>query len=271
MNDDQPMTTTASTSNAAPIAVQVRGIVRGREVDAAGRVTLDADALLVEWPEAAAWRLAFDGLEGMATQPRTLTLYLRDHDVLELTGDDALRPFALALRDRACRMPELTRGLRVFGLTRGAMSGSADAPSVGAVAGTAATQAATLATAHDAWFAPLLNARRAVQGVSDPLRQVALMCGATLSTQMLKVLADLSVQLAPDNAAEQRALEAVMEDESAPLFDALARMAMAGDALQGGAADTQLADWRRWVDEARRAFAAADDAWGAIAAVLRAG
>lgn len=249
--------TTSSSSSVAPIAAHVRGIVRGREVDAQGTVSLDAEALLIEWPAAAAWRLSFDGLEGIAPQPRALTLYLRDHDVLELSGDDALRPFALALRDRACRVPELTRGLREFGMTRGYSSATSGA-------------GATLARAHDAWFAPLLAARRAVQGVSDPLRQAALMDGAALSVQMLQVLTDLSAQLAPDTPAEQRALEAVMEDESASLFDALTRMAMAGDALQGGAPDTQLADWRRWVDEVRRAFAAADDSWGAIAAVLRA-
>lgn len=235
------------------VPVHVTGIVRGREVDANGSVVLDAEALILEWPAAAAWRLSLDGLEGVAVHASALTLYLRDHDVLELSGDDALRPLALALRDQACRMPELTRGLRDFGLTRVMTSGASD----------------PIAKAHDAWFSPLLSARRAVEGVSDPLRQVALMDGAALSKQMLQVLADLSVQLAPEKPAEQRALEAVMEDEASPLFDALTRMALAGDALRGGESDTQLADWRRWVDAARRVFATADEAWGEVAAVLR--
>ncbi|MBL0937463.1 MAG: hypothetical protein IBJ03_01130 [Gemmatimonadaceae bacterium] len=247
------MSSEPTTTGSTPVSVHVTGIVRGREVDADGSVLLDAEALILQWPAAAAWRLSLDGLEGVAVHPNALTLYLRDHDVLEFSGDDALRPLALALRDQACRMPELTRGLRDFGLTRVVTQGISD----------------PITKAHDAWFSPLLTARRAVQGVSDPLRQVELMDGASLSKQMLQVLGDLSVQLAPGKPAEQRALEAVMEDEAAPLFEALTRMAIASDALRGGESDTQLADWRRWVEEARRAFAAADEAWGEVVAVLR--
>lgn len=252
--DVTPMAETALPSSPPlpTIAVHVHGIVRGRDIDAEGQASLDEGAMLLQWPAAAAWRLALDGLEGVAIHPQRCTLYLRDHDVLELTGGDDLRPLALSLLAAACQMPELMRGLRAFGLTRVPATGPDD----------------PLAAAHDAWFAPLLDARRAVQGVSDPLRQLALLDGATLSTHMQQVLIDLSRTLT-SQPAEQRALEAVMEDEAAPLFEALTRMTMAGEALRGSAMDSQLAEWRRWVEKVRWVFAAADDAWEQIALVLR--
>jgi hypothetical protein len=245
----------SGTPSATPlptVAVHVHGIVRGREIDAPGQASLDEGALLLQWPAAAAWRLALDGLEGIAVHAQRCTLYLRDHDVLELSGGDDLRPLALSVLAAACRMPELTRGLRAFGLTRVPATGPDD----------------PLAAAHDAWFAPLLDARRAVQGVSDPLRQVSLLDGAKLTAAMQRVLTDLSRTLA-GKPAEQRALEAVMEDEAAPLFEALARMTVAGEALRGSAMDSQLAEWRRWVEQARAVFAAADEAWAEISVVLR--
>lgn len=227
--------------------VRVVGMVRGREIARPARVSVEADALVLSWQDAAPWQLAFDGLEGVHIGSTSVTLYLRDHDVLELTGDDALRPVALRLLDRACRMPELTRGLRHFG----------------AVRGTAALQAA-----HDRWFAPLLAVRRAVVDVSDPSRQVALMDAAQLRDAVARAIEELAATAAPTDVAERRALEAALEDEAEPIFAALVRARVAQDAVLGGAEDTRLADWRRWIEEMRRVFAELDDAWIGVQEML---
>ncbi|MFN7458439.1 MAG: hypothetical protein ACK5U0_13675, partial [Gemmatimonas sp.] len=63
------------------------GIVRGRDINATGILALDHDAMVLEWPQAAAWRLALDGIEGLGIGAQGLTVYLRDHDVLELIRD----------------------------------------------------------------------------------------------------------------------------------------------------------------------------------------
>ncbi|AMW04208.1 hypothetical protein [Gemmatimonas phototrophica] len=236
------------------LSVQVVGIVRGREINATAVVTLDTAAVVLSWPTAAAWRLELDGIEGVGTGPSSLTVYLRDHDVLELSGSDALRPLAQAIVDRACRMPELTRGLRELGAVR-----RTDIRANGR---------SPLHTAHDMWFAPLLAARQAVHGVSDPSRQVTLMDGAALTAAMSAASAQIATTLAPENAAEQRALEAAIEDEAAPLFAALERLRLAGQTVQTGATDTRIADWRRWVLAARDVFAGADEAWGQIAQIV---
>ena len=166
--------------------------------------------------------------------------------LLELSGDDQLRALGLQLLDRACAMPELTRGLKSLGASRGMP-----------------------VAAHDRWFAPLLAARRSVEGVSDPARQVLLLDPATLTKDIERAIAEIAATTAPGDPAEQRAVEAALEEEAATVFRAIESMGLAGDAVRGGALDTRIADWRQWVETVRGVFAAADDAWAGIAAELR--
>lgn len=245
------------------LVVRVVGIVRGREIDAPATVALDHDAVVLNWRDAAAWRLVLDGIEGITASATSLTVYLRDHDVLELAGDDALRPFALAVSDRACTMPELTRGLRGFGAVHRGGGRQAAVTADGAES--------PLQRAHDTWFAPLLAARKAVHGVSDPARQVQLMDGTALADAMTEAAARIAVTLAPGDPAEQRAIEAAIEDEAALLFAVLQRLRAAGETVRTGDPDTRFADWRRWVAAARDVFAMADEAWTAIGEIVAEG
>lgn len=223
---------------------RVVGIVRGREVHADAIVTLDAVELVLEWEpttdgQAAPWRLRFDGLDGISHTANSLTVYLESHDVLELSGDDMLRTLAARLIDRACAMPELTRGLRSLGSLRGFPG-----------------------AAHDVWFAPLIAARSRVEGVSDPQRQLALLDAASLSAAMERAIQELAALTAPGDLAQQRAIEAALEEESHDMRVALTRLALAADTLRGAASDTLLIDWRQWVAALGAVFSTADDAWG---------
>ena len=119
---------------------QVVGMVRGREIDRAARVSLDDQALVLAWHDATPWRLLLEGIDGIASGPSSLTVYLAGNDVLELSNDAQLRPLAAQLLDRACAMPEVMRGLKSPGRAQGAAEG-----------------------AHDRWFAPLLAVRRLVE------------------------------------------------------------------------------------------------------------
>jgi hypothetical protein len=225
---------------------RVVGIVRGREIDTSAAVTVDQDTLVLAWQGATPWRLSLSGIDGISGGASSLTVYLVSNDVLELSGDDELRALGLQLLDRACAMPELTRGLKSLGSARG-----------------------TPAAAHDRWFAPLLAARRSVEGVSDPARQVMLLDAAQLTKEIERAIAEIAAAQAPGDAAEQRAVEAALEEEAEGVFTAITLMGLAGDALRGGALDTRIADWRRWVDTVRAVFAAADEAWAGIASELR--
>jgi len=230
---------------AARVNARIIGIVRGREIDAQAALELDEHTIVIHWAAATPWRLAFDGLDGIAAGATQLTLYLTTGDVLELHGDEALRGLTTQLLDRACTMPEITRGLRALGSRRGA-----------------------LGNAHDAWFAPFLAARRSVVGISDPLRQVALVDSAHLAGAMRRTIAQLAAVHSPTEPAAQRAIEAVLEEAAEPVFVAIARLELAADALRGSALDTRLADWRRWVEAMRGVFVAADRGWSGQSGVL---
>lgn len=244
-----------------PVHAHVVGIVRGKEVDSDAVLEFDGPTITIVWARAAPWRLSLEGIDGVTVDARQLTLYLRSGDVLELRSSDvrdvlserdgegadsdALLKWGTQLIERATTMPEVTRGLRALGSRRG-----------------------PLGAKHDAWFAPLLNARRAVAGVSDALRQAALLDAHHLAGAMRTVMTELAVIQAPSDAAVQRAIEAVLEEEAEPLFSALARLAVEAAALQGGALDTRLRDWRSWVDALRAVYEAADAAWVRSADVL---
>ncbi|MEO7362289.1 MAG: hypothetical protein ABI120_18305 [Gemmatimonadaceae bacterium] len=227
---------------------RVIGIVSGRELDAYAHLSLVDHALLLTWEHATAWQLELDGLDGVMSRANQLTLYLSSGDVLELTENDALRAFGARLLDRACAVPELTRGLRAMGSLRG-----------------------TQGAAHDRWFGPLLAARRAVAGISDAERQVALVDAPTIAQQVHRVMTALSKELAANHPAMQRAVEAALQEESERVFTALDRLALAADVLRTSPMDTRLVDWRRWMNALREVFVAADQSWPGCAKVLQHG
>lgn len=224
--------------------VAIIGMLRGRRVDGEATVELLADTLHVAWRDAAPWHLSLEGVDGVTFTATDLTLYLAGGDVLSLRGDDRVRTLALQLEGHACTMPELTRGLRAFGSLRGAPG-----------------------AAHDAWFGPLLAARRAVEGVSDPSRQLGVMDASSLARAMEESLAAIAAVQAPQDPARRRAVEAALEEEAEPFFLALHRLAFAADDLRGSAPDTRIAAWRRWIAALREVYAAADDGWGRAASI----
>ncbi|MEP6763375.1 MAG: hypothetical protein ABJB66_03640 [Gemmatimonadaceae bacterium] len=237
-----------STANSATengIRTRVIGIVRGKEIDAFAAVSLEGNAIVLSWEHATAWRLDIEALDGIMPQADQLTLYLASGDVLELTENEGLRLFASHLVDRACTLPELTRGLRALGSQRGSPG-----------------------PAHDRWFAPLLAARRAVSGITDSARQVALIDAAQIAQSMQRTLVELAREQSPNNPPMERALEAALLEESDATFVALTRLALAADVLRVSTLDTRLVDWRRWVAALREVFVAADQCWPKCSAVL---
>ncbi len=228
---------------------RVVGLWRGTEVDTAATLRAEAQALLFERESAPSMRLQLSALDGWQLSVSQVVLYLHNGDVLDvaLLSDSARATVRTAL-DAACSMPELTRSLRALG----SAAGENEAP-------------------HDRWFAPLLGLRRALVGVSDPLRQVALFDADALGAELTRALLELAAQRTGGDAARARALEAVFEEETELVRVALARAALAASALEGSAPDSRLADWRRWVDALRELYEKADNAWPVIAASYRAG
>lgn len=195
------------------------------------------------------FRVPLDAIDGWQEVAGHVALYLHEGDVLDVdTREDDARRVLRAALDAAARPPEFARSLRALG------------------ASDAAEQAA-----HDRWFGPLLRARRSIEGVSDPLRQAALLDADALGAELARALVELAVQRTGGDGPRARAVEAALEDDTIAVRAALARLALTAGLLQGSAADSRLGDWRAWVQAVRALFRAMDDAWPAIARTLRDG
>lgn len=139
-------------------------------------------------------------------------------------------------------LPELARSLRSFGAPRDA-------------AGDAA---------HDAIFAPLLEARARAE-LGDVQAALSALRGGPLGTRIATRVAQAAAVGEPDpahaRARTARALE-LIEPLSAELttLDRLAATA--------SGSETSSRDWQGWVAQLRRVFAAADDACRALARLL---
>ncbi len=226
---------------------RVVGLWRGREIDVRANLYVEIGALRFESASTPPVRVRMDGLDGCQINATNAVLYLSSGDVLDVSLlNESARLAMRAAVESAFTMPELTRSLRELGAI-----GAADA------------------AAHDRWFAPLLVARRALVGVSDPLRQLALFDVDKLRDELARALAELAAQRAGGDAPRARALDAILEDETEPVRRAMARVAIAASALEGSESDSRLGDWRRWVRELMELYRAADNAWPAIARALR--
>ena len=136
------------------------------------------------------------------------------------------------------RVPELTRGLRSFGSLRG-----------------------TPGDAHDLWFAPLLSARRAVEGVTEVDRQLVAMRAEGLAAVMRDAIGKIAALHVEVESPFRRAAEAVLEDSAAELFASIERLRAAERMLRQGGAEERVELWQRWVAALREVYSEADRGW----------
>jgi hypothetical protein len=230
----------------AQAELRVVGLRRGREIDAELPVQLSAhvltfgDGLLV---------VPLAEVDGWQESEGHVTLYLTGGDVLDLSvTTDAARQLVRATIEAACSPPELARSLRAFGDVREADHAT-----------------------HDRWFGPMLRARAAIEGVSDPLRQCALLDADRLGAEVERAIEEMAAVRTGGEPSHTRALAAAIEEETEGVREALARLALAAGTLEGSAPDSRLADWRLWIETVRSLFRALDEAWPAVARVLRDG
>ena len=235
-------------NGSSPVDVRVTGIVRGVDIDRPAKAHASLETLTLEWMSAVPWHLDFEGLDGVTYRGDVLTLYLHGGDLLELRSTNSLQEFATQLSTTLHAMPEVTRGLRSLGSLRG---------SPGA--------------AHDRWFAPLMSARRAVVGVSDPHQQLEAFDATRLRTEVARAIEEIAAVNAPEGGAHRRALEAALEEEAEPLLAAIAQLGTLAERVRASSVDARLLEWRQWMNQLRTVFAVADERWAHCAVVLREG
>ena len=249
------------------IPVSLGGLTGGRELSGSGMLHFDGEMLRVEVlpasrgdahpdPSVSAIRRLNDRmrwpvtwLDGVRHRGDELTLYLRDGDVIELTGPARLSTVAEEIEGGARALGEMTRGLRSLGARRrGAASGSE----------------------QSRFFAPLLKARRLAEKSRvgrgpDPL---AAFDGEALRAALASAIAELARERYPESAPDRRALEAELEECAEPLLAGMSSITEAANAVRRGPDDNRLVHWRAWSREVRMVFERADRCWVAMAPVL---
>ena len=142
-------------------------------------------------------------------------------------------------------IPELMRGMRAFAAPK------------------------ALGGAHDRYFAPLLDARRAAKAATRWASRVTALDAERLEATMRATVRGFAAERYPDSAPDQRALAARLEDACDELFARLLSLGTAQGAVQGAEDDERRAGaWHGWTAALLEMFAAADRGWERLSALL---
>ena len=167
------------------------------------------------------------------------SLALHAHgDQLELSGPRDLNRAWGIIVEQACALPEVTRGMRTLGTTRG---------------GAAALQSR--------FFGPLLAARRRLQEPDALERRVMQFDTEALTRRLHASITEIAAERHAENAPRRRSLEAHLEEALEPLAIQLTALRDATQALHQVEAGGRFVEWRIWTRRLRRVFLEADRAW----------
>ena len=226
----------------APDGLSLDGGRIGHVEFAAARLILDAHAVTVTTESGTEpLSIALASIRSVQCREAIVTLALRGarHGDSGAEFRAATGARASTLRERILlecrRVPELTRGLRSFGVVPPGRRGAGDLSA--------------------GLFAPLLRARRAAAEAVEPSRILASFDAGALSEACARSLGAETAH-AEANAPLRRALDAEYAFAAEPLFAALRTLGAAAEHVAGSPDD--LDAWRDWIAQLRRVFQAAD-------------
>lgn len=175
----------------------------------------------------------------------TLTLF-RGGESLVISGSRDLNRAWGVVVERACTLPEMTRGLRSLGTSRG---GSAQL--------------------QTRFFGPLLMARRRLLEPEALEWRVSQFDATALSQRLAATIRELALDRFPESAPDRRALEAELGEALEPLSATLDVLAQATLRVRAEGDGQRFVAWRAWTRQLRRVFLEADRAWGSMARALQ--
>lgn len=208
-----------------------------------GVVRLDATEVVLTTGETT-MAVPYAALTGAAWRRGHLALHGAG-GTLTIESDRALDRLWASLVQRACPVPEFTRGLRTLGSRR------------------------SVAHADEArFFAPLLQSRRLMEAEGELERRLATFPASVMRERLEHLLATLAGEAHPESAPERRALEAELLEASEPLLARLDDVAVAAGRFTRAPEAQRFDAWRAWVAEVAGVFAEADRSWARIVQVL---
>ncbi len=217
--------------------MRIDGLLRGRDLTGEGWLAGRGDALELATPAGVAM-LPLAALEGVHVERGGLDLHLSTGDVLRLSGPEQLGQLSQALARRSCIFPEVTLSLRGLG-----------------------SRERDFDDAHDAFFAPLLGARRQVERSSGPEALCTALDAAALRERMTAALRSLAASRYGSDPAGRRALEARLLEGAGALLASLERLQRAERAFLESEDIVRFVRWREWSAIVRDVFQRADACW----------
>ena len=194
--------------------------------------------------EQASVSLKLTAIDGISCSAGTCVLYTR-HGAFELRGEPGLASIERDITNRAGALPGVTRALRALGSHRGQ-------PGVH----------------HDAFFAPLLAARRRAERAVDGAVRLASFDGVALKRGIETAILELARQRYPTHPSARRAAEEELLEIVEPLVAACDRLSMRVNGVRSAEPSVVVLRWREWTDEVQRTFEIADGTWMRLANAL---
>ena len=216
-----------------------------REVSGALTLFVEAREVVVRLEDGGEELTAsMQALTGAAWKSDALSLHM-GAECLHLRSTLSLDRAWMTITQRACALPEVARGLRALGSTRG---------------GDAEWQAR--------FFGPLLQARRRLQEGEPMDWQVAGFDAKILAERLREALTDVARERHADRPPYRRALEAELADAAEPVFRQLSVVDEAAKVLHSADDAERFVCWRAWSAGVRTLFVEADRSCEVIVSVL---
>ena len=228
-----------TTSGERAIPARLHGPWDSRSLDHEVFVELDSDALRISpTPETPAGiSLTLAEMRGAFVLDDALMLSLGNGSTVTVSGSPHLNGLRNRLEAAVCAFPAQLLSLRGFGSERSAPGSD-----------------------HDQWFDALLSARRLAEE-SRTIETQRRAFDATRLSRHAKLTRESWAAARFADAADQRALEAELEELAAPYSAALRQLEHAALRLRQAPAELQFEAWRRWAKFVHGAFSAADEVW----------
>jgi hypothetical protein len=226
-------------SDTTQLKVRVRGRLGGRELAGNAALTIGDEGLELR-SESTRLSFSWESMEGCVASAQDVELLLLGGDRLLLRPAQE-ETAALLVRDllsHACAIPELTRPLRTFWAPR-----------------------ARPDSAHERFFSPLLSASMRAARMLDSGDRARSLDAGLLRRDMRAALRAIATDRVPVIGAEQRALEAELEEVTRPVFASLHALAQSGEELARAPTARQISAWREWTRALSGLFATADAVW----------
>ncbi len=213
-------------------------------VEGPGVLRLTSEALLLDVARGGSLRVRYDDLRGGGWRTGVLTVY-GDAGNAAIESNQGLDVAWVQLVERTCPVPELVRSHRLLGSRRG---GSADA--------------------QVKFLAPLLQARKRIEGAADLETRVALLEGRILRERVVAALETIAKDVYPASHPDRRGLEAELDEAMVPFYRGLDKLDGAAKLFRDAPEPIRFLAWRQWILSLSDAFALADSGWANAARLL---